>query len=122
MTGADLFSCRRGKTMECAVAIQILPVDAVDDDEVCRIVDEVIDYIKAQPVSLFVGPFESTFEGDYDTCMEVLKGCQLVAHEAGSDKIMAYAKIDYRPKGDLLRTDRKVGKYQELNANSAIEC
>ena len=50
--------------MECAVAIQILPVDAADDDEVCRIVDEVIDYIRTQPVTLFVGPFESTFEGD----------------------------------------------------------
>lgn len=31
------------KKMECAVAIQILPIDAVDDDEVCRVVDEVID-------------------------------------------------------------------------------
>lgn len=110
------------KIMECAVAIQILPVDAVDDDEVCRVVDEVIDFIREQPVTLFVGPFESTFEGDYDTCMDVLRQCQLVAHGAGSNKIMAYAKIDYRPQGDLLRTDTKVGKYQELNSASGIEC
>lgn len=106
--------------MECAVAIQILPVDAPDDDEVCRIVDEVIDYIRTQPVTLFVGPFESTFEGDYDTCMDVLRECQLVAERAGSSKVMAYAKIDYRPEGDLLRTDRKVGKYADLNAASGI--
>ena len=108
--------------MECAVAIKILPMGAVDDDEVCRVVDEVIDFIKTQSVTLFVGPFESTFEGDYETCMDVLRQCQLVAHRAGSNKIMAYAKIDYRPQGDLLSTDKKVGKYQELNASSGIEC
>ena len=56
--------------MQCAVAIQVLPMDAVSDDEVVRIVDEVIDYLRAQPVSLFVGPFESAVEGDYDLCME----------------------------------------------------
>lgn len=88
----------------------------------CRVVDEVIDFIKTQSVTLFVGPFESTFEGDYETCMDVLRQCQLVAHRAGSNKVMAYAKIDYRPQGDLLSTDKKVGKYQELNASSGIKC
>lgn len=102
--------------MECAVALQILPIDAPNDDEVCRIVDEVIAYIETQPVTLFVGPFESTFEGDYDTCMDVLATCQKVAAQAGSSKVMAYAKIDYRPEGNLLTTERKVGKYAELNA------
>lgn len=62
--------------MECAVAIQVLPMDAASDDEVVRIVDEVIDYLKSQPVSLFVGPFESTIEGDYDLCMSILAECQ----------------------------------------------
>ena len=106
--------------MECAVAIQILPVDAPDDDEVCRVVDEVIDYIKTCPVTLFVGPFESTFEGEYDVCMDVLRQCVKVAHDAGSDKVMAYAKIDYRPNGDLLRTEKKVGKYASLNELSGM--
>ena len=32
--------------MQCAVAIQVLPMDAVSDDEVVRIVDEVIDYLR----------------------------------------------------------------------------
>lgn len=107
--------------MECAVAIQILPMDAVDDEEVCRVVDAVIDYLRTQPVTLFVGPFESTFEGDYETCMDVLRACQIVARDAGSQKIMAYAKIDYRPEGDLLTTERKVGKYAQLNVASGID-
>jgi uncharacterized protein YqgV (UPF0045/DUF77 family) len=98
---------------DCAVAIQVLPVDAPDDAEVCRIVDEVIAMIQSYPGNVFVGPFETTLESDYDTCMEVVKRCQLVAHEAGSDKIMTYVKIDYRPEGDLLTTETKVSKYHE---------
>lgn len=106
--------------MECAVAIQVLPIDAENDDEVCRIVDEVIAYLMTQPVKLFVGPFETTIEGDYETCMEALRQCQLVAAKAGSDKIMTYAKIDYRPQGDLLTTQRKVGKYSKANSESGL--
>lgn len=107
--------------MECAVAIQVLPMDAADDDEVCRVVDEVIAYLQTLPVKLFVGPFETTIEGDYDTCLDALKQCQLVAVRAGSDKVMTYAKIDYRPAGDLLTTERKVGKYAEANAASGLD-
>ncbi len=106
--------------MECAVAIQVLPVDAPDDDEVCRVVDEVIAYLQTQPVKVFVGPFETAIEGDYDTCMDALREAQLVAMRAGSRKIMTYAKIDYRPEGDLLTTERKVGKYAEANASSGL--
>ncbi len=104
--------------MECAVAIQVLPTDAPNDDEVCRIVDEVIAYLETLPVKLFVGPFESTIEGDYETCMNALCQCQLIAHKAGSEKIMTYAKIDYRPQGDLLTTETKVGKYMSLNESA----
>ena len=106
--------------MECAVAIQVLPMDAADDDEVCHIVDEVIEYLMSMPVKLFVGPFETTIEGDYDTCLEALRECQLVAARAGANKVMTYAKIDYRPSGNLLSTQRKVGKYSDVNSQSGL--
>lgn len=99
--------------MECSVAIQVLPMDAATDEEVCRVVDAVIAYIKTADVSLFVGPFESAIEGDYDTCMEVLKNCQLVAAKAGCGAMMCYAKIDYRPSGSVMTTEHKVSKYHE---------
>lgn len=99
----------------CAVALQVLPMDAADDDEVCRVVDEVIAYIASCPVSLFVGPFESTFEGEFDQCMEILAECQRVAMAAGAGKLFCVAKIDTR-EGDPLTTERKVGKYATLNA------
>ena len=90
--------------MQCAVAIQVLPMDAVSDDEVVRI------------VSLFVGPFESAVEGDYDLCMDILKACQEIAVKAGAGKVMTYAKIDVRAEEPMLTTERKVGKYAGINA------
>ena len=95
-------------------------MDAADDDEVCRIVDEVIEYLMTLPVKLFVGPFETTIEGDYDTCLDALKECQLIAAKAGAGKIMTYAKIDYNPSGIDLTTERKVGKYSDVNSKSGL--
>ena len=97
--------------MNCSVAIQFLPMDATTDDEVCRVVDAVIAYIDSTGVDYFVGPFETAIEGDYDACMECLKNCQLVAAKAGCRHMMTYAKIDYRPDGDVMSTDHKIGKY-----------
>ncbi|MBQ1516431.1 MAG: thiamine-binding protein, partial [Lachnospiraceae bacterium] len=51
--------------MNASIAIQVLPkVDS--EDELIRIVDEVIAYIKSQGLTCSVGPFETTIEGDYD--------------------------------------------------------
>ena len=96
--------------MECSVAIQVLPMDAATDEETIRVVDAEIQKYDVKP---YVGPFETAIEGDYDTCMEVLKKCQLVAAEAGCGQVMTYAKINYKPNGAVLTTEKKVGKYHQ---------
>ena len=105
--------------MNCAVAIQYLPMDATSDEETCRIVDEVIAYIDSTGVDYYVGPFETTIEGDYDLCMEILKNCQLVGAKAGCQSMMTYAKIDYRPHTDVMSTEHKIGKYHETDSEFA---
>ena len=97
--------------MNCSIAIQYLPMDATDDDATCAAVDAVIDYIDSTGIDYFVGPFETAIEGDYERCMEILKNCQLVGAEAGCTHVMTYAKINFRPDGDVMTTDRKIGKY-----------
>ena len=99
--------------MECAVAIQVLPMDSTSDEETCRIVDEVIARIDESGLDYYVGPFETTIEGDYETCMEVLRDCQLVAAKAGCEHVMTYAKINFRATGDVMSTERKIAKYHE---------
>ena len=59
--------------MNASVAIQVLP-NVTEDEEVIRIVDEVIAYIKSFGTFLSVGPFETTIEGDYDQLMEIVAG------------------------------------------------
>lgn len=72
--------------MTASVAIQTLPA-AKDDEELVRIVDEVIAYIKSTGLNCYVGPFETTIEGnDYDQLMDIVKECQHIAIRAGAPK------------------------------------
>ncbi len=97
--------------MKASVAIQTLP-KADNDEELVRIVDEVIDYIKAQGLNYYVGPFETTIEGDdYDQLMDIVKECQHVAIRAGAPKVSAYIKVVYEPEGEILTIDKKVTKH-----------
>ena len=97
--------------MKASVAIQTLP-KAENDEELVRIVDEVIDYIKAQGLNYYVGPFETAIEGDdYDQLMDIVKECQHVAIRAGAPKVSAYIKVVYEPEGEILTIDKKVTKH-----------
>ena len=98
--------------MNASVAIQTLP-QVGDDEELIRIVDEVIAYIKSTGLKCYVGPFETTIEGDYDELMDILKECQHVAIRAGAPSVLAYIKVDYRPEGDVLTIERKVTKHHQ---------
>lgn len=97
--------------MTASVAIQVLPkVDS--EDELIRIVDEVIAYIKSTGLNYYVGPFETTIEGEsYDQLMDIVRECQHVAVRAGAPSVSAYVKIVYQPEGEVLTIERKVAKH-----------
>ena len=98
--------------MSVSIAIQVLP-EAPNDAELCRIVDEVIAYIQSTGLRCEVGPFETTIEGEsYDNLMEIAAECQRVAVRAGAPKVSAYIKVVYRPEGEILTIDQKIGKYR----------
>lgn len=99
--------------MQASVAIQVLP-GVSDTDELVRIVDEVIDYIKSTGLNYYVGPFETTIEGEsYDQLMDIVKACQHVAIRAGASSVSAYVKIAYKPEGGVLTIDQKVTKHHQ---------
>ena len=98
--------------MNASVAIQVLP-KVNSDEEVIRIVDEVIAYIKSTGLNYFVGPCETSIEGDYDELMDIVKECQKIAVCAGAKSVSAYVKINYRPEGDVLTIEKKVTKHHE---------
>ena len=98
--------------MSASIALQVLP-KAENDKELCRMVDEVIAYIKSTGLKYEVGPFETTIEGDdYDQLMDIVKECQHVAIKAGAPQAYAYVKVVYNPDEQLLTIDDKIGKYR----------
>ncbi|MCI2057206.1 MAG: thiamine-binding protein [Oscillibacter sp.] len=99
--------------MTASVAIQTLPA-APNDEELVRMVDEVIAYIKSTGLHYYVGPFETTIEGDnYDQLMDIVKECQHVAIRAGAPSVSAYIKVVYEPEGEILTIDKKVTKHHQ---------
>ena len=98
--------------MKASVAIQVLP-HVQSDQEVIRIVDEVIAYIRSTGLSYYVGPSETSIEGEYDELMDIIKNCQLIAVKAGAPKVSSYVKISFAPDGGVLTIDQKVTKHHQ---------
>ena len=99
--------------MTSSIAIQVLPkVDS--EEELIRIVDEVIAYIASTGLNYYVGPFETTIEGEsYDELMTIATNCQKVAINAGCESVSAYIKVVYTPEGEVLTIDKKVSKHHK---------
>ena len=72
-----------------------------------------IAYIDSTGLNYFVGPTETSIEGDYNKLMEIIRECQLVAAKAGAESIASYVKINYRPDGEVLTIERKVAKHHK---------
>ena len=99
--------------MKVGAAIQVLP-KTDSEEELIRIVDEVIAYMKSSGLNVYVGPYETSIEGDsYDQIMEILSNCQKIAINAGCEKVSAYIKLEYRPEGEILTIDKKVAKHHK---------
>ena len=98
--------------MNSSIALQILP-GVAEVEEVVRIVDAVIDYIKSTGLTYYVGPFETTVEGDFEALMEIARQAQLIAIAQGAPSVSMYLKSVYRPDGGILTIDEKVTKHHQ---------
>ncbi|MEG0688974.1 MAG: thiamine-binding protein, partial [Hungatella sp.] len=96
------------------LAIQVLPKTKEDTTEaVVAVVDKVIEYLKSTGLNVYVGPFETAIEGDYDELMDIVKECQHIAVRAGAPSVAAYIKVSYKPEGDVLTIEKKVTKHHQ---------
>lgn len=99
--------------MEASVAIQVLPQGVGGNEEVVRIVDEAIAYIQQSFPDAYVGPFETTIQGEYDRCMEVVAGVSRICTQAGAPEVATYVKIFFAPEVGVMTTEQKISKYHE---------
>jgi uncharacterized protein YqgV (UPF0045/DUF77 family) len=99
-----------------SLAIQVLPkVQAggkeAEGNEVIRIVDAVIAYLKGTGLNTFVGPFETTVEGDFDRIMEIAKECQIICIREGAESVSTYMKVFFNPGDGVWSIAKKVTKH-----------
>ncbi|MEG6566213.1 thiamine-binding protein [Thermoanaerobacterium saccharolyticum] len=91
------------------VSLQVLPV--VEEERIYTVVDKVIDYIKSTGVKYFVGPMETTMEGDIDVLLDIVKKAQNICTDEGAKRVISIVKIDFKPDGVTI--EEKIGKYRE---------
>lgn len=85
--------------MRASIAIQIEP-NCQDDYEAVRIVDEVIDYIRSTGLHYYVGPSETSIEGDdLHQLIDILENCMAVAAKAAAPRCPPTAAGVQAPRG-----------------------
>jgi len=92
-----------------SLAIQVLP--KVEREDVIPIVDKVIAYLKSTGLNVFVGPFETTIEGDFDRIWDIAGECQKICVREGAPSVSSYIKVVYSPAAELWSIDEKVSKH-----------
>lgn len=100
--------------VNAGLAIQVLPKTKNDtNQEMIAVVDEVIAYLKSTDLNVFVGPFETTIEGDFDQLMTIATACQKLCIEKGAKSVSTYIKVFYNPNEGVLTTNEKVSKHHQ---------
>lgn len=95
---------------EASLAIQVLPQTA-DKKELIRIVDAVIAYIKGMGLNTFVGPFETTVEGNFETLCKIAREAQMICIREGAGSVSTYMKWVYAPKTGVWSIEEKTAKH-----------
>ncbi len=96
--------------IKTAMAIQLLP-SIVENDELIRVIDKVIENILSKGLKCEVSAFETTIDGDIDTLLEIIKESLDICIKEGAPSVMSYIKIHYSPQG-VFTIDEKTQKYK----------
>ncbi|MDR3206752.1 MAG: thiamine-binding protein [Oscillospiraceae bacterium] len=94
---------------KASLAIQVLP--QVPREQIIPVVDKVIAYLKGTGLPTFVGPFETTVEGDFDRLFDIAKECHLICVREGASGVSTYMKVAYNPGEGVWSIDHKVAKH-----------
>ena len=95
---------------QASLAIQVLPMSAAGDD-LLKIVDKVIAYIKSTGLKTIVCPFETVIEGDFEKLMEIAAECQRICIREGASNLLTYMKMAYTQDGGTWSIDEKIAKH-----------
>ncbi|MCI3927175.1 MTH1187 family thiamine-binding protein [Paenibacillus sp. TRM 82003] len=92
------------------VAVQILP-RTPNGESAIPYVDRAIEVIQASGVKYFVGPLETTMEGELSELLDVVKRMNEEMIRFGAPNVISQVKIYYNP-SDGASMDRLTEKYR----------
>ena len=91
--------------------VSVMPlIPAVSEEEMYRVVDEVIDYIKDSGLKYEVGAMSTTIEGEYDEVFDLIKILHRIPFNLGIERVITIVRIDEKLTG--LSIDEKLKNYR----------
>lgn len=86
--------------------ISVMPlIPIVSEEELYKIVDAAIDFIKKSGLKYEVGAMSTTVEGEYDEVFELIKKVHKIPFENGIERVITSVRIDEK-KGGLSIKDK----------------
>ena len=110
-SGMHAVFCLSGGDMLPIVNLSLQVLPAVEEENLYRVVDRVIEMIDQRGVKYEVGPMETTMEGELGYLLDIVKKAQKICTEEGAKRVVSIVKIDYKEKGVTI--DEKVDKYRK---------
>jgi uncharacterized protein YqgV (UPF0045/DUF77 family) len=99
------------KNVRSALAIQCIPMESKNKNEVYAAVDRAIAVIEASGLSFTVGPFETVVEGPLERLLFLAGEAHAAVLEAGAVRVATYIKLW---SGESLgSSEEKVGKFRK---------
>lgn len=80
--------------------IAVMPlIPSVSEEEMYKVVDEVIKHISESGLKYEVGAMSTTIEGEFDEVFELIKKSHRIPFELGIERVITVARIDEKISG-----------------------
>ena len=91
--------------------VAVMPlIPAVSEEEMYKVVDVVIDYIKDSGLKYEVGAMSTTIEGEYDEVFDLINVLHRIPFNLGIERVITVVRIDEKLSG--LTIDEKLKHYR----------
>ena len=91
--------------------ITVFPlIPAISEDEVYKVVDAAIEYIKNSGLQYEIGAMSTTVQGEFDEVFDLIKKVHKIPFDLGIERVITIARVDEKVGG--LTIDEKLKNHR----------